>query len=244
MNLEICRQDTWTNPMKGLKVETAVERVAEKVKRWRQEAGLSLQEVANRSGVSPSTIHKIEHRHTVPTIAVVLKLVDGLGRQATDLFDEGRREHAATHIRHSEQSEISGSSGARLRTLAGERDFRAMGIWRMVQPPGTEIACQPPGPDKGEIVLYVEEGELSIEVDGLEYHVNAGDSLHFGLPYSYTWRNLGNIPAVVLVLTSTSGSVQPMLASQIQRFDAPSEEAGTKRPMAPANGVAPAPPGS
>ncbi|MFP6641436.1 MAG: XRE family transcriptional regulator [Myxococcota bacterium] len=230
--------------MTGTKVESAVDRVAEKVKRWRQEAGLSLQEVANRSGVSPSTIHKIEHRHTVPTIAVVLKLVNGLGRQAVDLFEDARRETAATHIRHAEQPEISGSGGARLRTLAGERDFRSMGIWRMVQPPGTEICCQPPGPDKGEIVLYLEEGQLSIEVDGIEYRVDEGDSLHFGLPYSYTWRNVGTVPAVVLVLTSTLDSVQPMLASQIQRFDEPTAKPESERRFPPANGMNPVPLGT
>ena len=207
--------------MRGKNVENAVDRVAERVKTWRKQAGLSLQEVANRSGVSPSTIHKIEHRHTVPTIAVVLKLVDGLGKQASDLFENGRREYAATHIRQAEQFEISGSGGAGLRTLAGERDFRAMGIWRMVQPPGTEIRCQLPCPDKGEIVIYLEEGQLSVEVDGLEYHLDGGDSLHFGLPYAYTWRNVGTLPAVALILTSASGSVQPMLARQIQRFDRP-----------------------
>jgi transcriptional regulator with XRE-family HTH domain len=201
--------------MRGHSVDNAVDRVAEKVKRWRMEAGLSLQEVANRSGVSPSTIHKIEHRHTVPTIAVVLRLVHGLGRQASELFDETEREHAATCVRRSERLEARGASGACLQTLAGERDFRSMGIWRMVQPVGTEIGCESVRCDQGEIILYLEEGELLVDVDGLEYALEAGDSLHFDSPYRYSWQNTGRQPAVALVLSSDLDSVQPILSSPI-----------------------------
>ena len=196
-------------------MDNAVDRVAEKIKRWRTEAGLSLQEVANRSGVSPSTIHKIEHRHTVPTIAVVLRLVHGLGRQASELFDETEREQAATCVRRSERLEARGASGACLQTLAGERDFRSMGVWRMVQPVGTEIGCEPARCDQGEIILYLEEGELLVDVDGLEYALEAGDSLHFDSPYRYSWRNTGRQPAVALVLSSDLDSVQPILSSPI-----------------------------
>jgi transcriptional regulator with XRE-family HTH domain len=53
-------------------MEESVNRVAGRIKLWRSEANLSLQELANRSAVSPSTIHKIEHCQTVPTISVVL----------------------------------------------------------------------------------------------------------------------------------------------------------------------------
>lgn len=203
--------------MRANTVDSAVDRVAEKVKRWRMDAGLSLQEVANRSGVSPSTIHKIEHRHTVPTIAVVLRLVDGLGRQASDLFDDTAREHAATVVRRSERLESKGPAGAYLQTLAGERDFRSMGIWRVVQPADTEVHCEPPRSDQGEIIVFVEEGQLEIDVDGLEYTLDAGDSLHFDCPYRYSWKNAGSLSAVALVLSSDLDSVRPVLDSPVFR---------------------------
>lgn len=208
-------------------MDNAVDRVAEKVKRWRMDAGLSLQEVANRSGVSPSTIHKIEHRHTVPTIAVVLRLVDGLGRQASDLFDDTAREHAATLVRRSERMESKGQGGAYLQTLAGERDFRSMGIWRMVQPAGTQVQCEPPRSDHGEIIVFVEEGQLLIDVDGLEYTLEAGDSLHFDSPYRYSWQNTATHAAIALVLSSDLDSVRPILDSPI--FQSAADEASSRR---------------
>ena len=203
--------------MRGNSVNDAVDRVAEKVKRWRMEAGLSLQEVANRSGVSPSTIHKIEHRHTVPTIAVVLRLVDGLGRQASDLFDETSRENAATLVRRSQRLESKGPTGAYLQTLAGERDFRSMGIWRVVQPSDTEVHCDPPRSEQGEVIVFVEEGQLVIDVDGIEYNLEAGDSLHFDSPYRYAWRNASGHSAVALVLSNDLDAIQPILDSPVFR---------------------------
>lgn len=216
-------------------MDSAVDRVAEKVKRWRMDAGLSLQEVANRSGVSPSTIHKIEHRHTVPTIAVVLRLVDGLGRQASDLFDDTAREHAATVVRRSDRIESKGPTGAYLQTLAGERDFRSMGIWRVVQPADTEVHCEPPRSDQGEIIVFVEEGQLQIDVDGHEYTLDAGDSLHFDSPYSYSWKNAGSHSAMALVLSSDLDSVRPILDSPIFR-SAASEATSRSTASIPAHG--------
>ena len=61
-----------------------LKRIAARVRTWRNEARLTLQQLGDRSGVSASTIYKIENLQTVPTIAVLLKLARGLGHKPSE----------------------------------------------------------------------------------------------------------------------------------------------------------------
>jgi len=42
-------------------LEDELKNIAERIRRWRNESGLTLQQLGDRSGVSASTIHKIEN---------------------------------------------------------------------------------------------------------------------------------------------------------------------------------------
>ena len=62
-------------------IDPDLERIAGRVRRWREEAGLTLLELARRSGVAASTIQKVESLQMVPTIGVLLKIARGLEHQ-------------------------------------------------------------------------------------------------------------------------------------------------------------------
>ncbi len=65
-----------------------LKRIAARIRRWGDEADLTLQQLGDRSGVSANTIHKIENLQTVPTIAVLLKIASGLNRLPSELLSE------------------------------------------------------------------------------------------------------------------------------------------------------------
>jgi transcriptional regulator with XRE-family HTH domain len=198
-------------------VEEAVERVAERFKRWRSESGLSLQELANRSGVSPSTIHKIEHGQTVPTIAVVLKIVSGLGRHATELFDETDPGSTTTCIRADERREFKTTQGALVQSLAGSPDERDMGFWRVVHPPGFNFGERTLSHLHGEVIVFLEAGALQVRVADEEFEITQGDSLHFKASSPYAWSNTSEDPAVALILGNTTDSIRPALEAQLRK---------------------------
>lgn len=56
------------------------------LKMRREQAGLSLSDLASASGVSRGYLHLLERGDNNPTIDVVQKLADGLGMSITDLF--------------------------------------------------------------------------------------------------------------------------------------------------------------
>ena len=59
--------------------------MAKQIRSHRAADGLTLQQLAVRSGVSASTIHKVEARLMVPTVLVLLRIAKGLGCRLEEL---------------------------------------------------------------------------------------------------------------------------------------------------------------
>jgi len=60
-------------------VDEINQQVAQRLKNLRMAAGLSLQDLALRSGVSRAMLSQIETLKTNPTIAILWKVAEGLG---------------------------------------------------------------------------------------------------------------------------------------------------------------------
>ncbi len=63
-----------------------VQRFASIVRKLRQQASLTLQELGKRCGLSVSTLSKIENNQLSPTYETLLRLADGLGVDVAELF--------------------------------------------------------------------------------------------------------------------------------------------------------------
>ncbi len=65
--------------------------IAQRFRRAREEAGLTLRETAERAELAPSTIQKIENQRIVPSIAVALRLANALNRRASYFIEEDQQ---------------------------------------------------------------------------------------------------------------------------------------------------------
>lgn len=199
-------------------MDESVSRIAVRIKTWRHEASLSLQQLANRSGVSPSTIHKIEHCQTVPTIAVVLKLAAGLGRQAVELFDDAPLCSSATHVRADDRREARTAQGVVLQTLSGDPANRDIAVWRVVHPPGFSFGDRTMRHRDGELVIHLQTGRLRVRVGEEEFSLAKGDTLHFKASSPHAWWNDGTEDAVAIVLGNTTENARPVLLARLRRL--------------------------
>ena len=66
-------------------VDEVVSSIGPKVKELRNMRGYSLQQLSDRSEVSPAAIHKVEQGNMVPTITTLLKLAAALDRPVSYL---------------------------------------------------------------------------------------------------------------------------------------------------------------
>ena len=69
-------------------VDDSIKKAAEKLRRTRESKNLTLQQLADISGVSPSNIQKIEAGTIMPSVAVMMKIARGLHKKVGYFLDD------------------------------------------------------------------------------------------------------------------------------------------------------------
>lgn len=170
--------------------------IAERIHSWRDEAGYTLQELADLSGVAASTVHKIEKNQTVPTISVLIKICAAMKRRPDELLVQDSPEIAAALRRKDDHLIVPSDDNTVMEQLAFGIANSTIDVWRV-----RHIAGFGTGPEsrllkyKGEVIVLCEEGELTFYLGEEEYTVEAGDSLHFKTDVHHRWMNNGTTPA-------------------------------------------------
>ncbi|HWN25735.1 MAG TPA: XRE family transcriptional regulator [Actinomycetospora sp.] len=173
---------------------SVVDAIGPKVRDLRQQAGLSLQQLARRADVSAASVHKVERGDMVPTITTLLKLAAALERPIGHFVDDRVPEPVASLVPAHARPEVPSAEPAVHRagiTGPGAR-FRLQGTV-------TEIdegsAGADDGPRSGEVLVHVLDGELAFELAGERHVVGPGDTLHYPGDRPSVWRNTGGGPA-------------------------------------------------
>ena len=105
-------------------------------------------------------------------------------------------------VRSSENSKIAISSSECLYKLLSGRAPNLVLEPLLVTVQPSETMEEPPYSHEGEEFAYVLSGELLFVVDGVEYRLRGGDSIHFQSTVPHTTHNDADAPAEVLwVLT-------------------------------------------
>jgi len=158
-----------------LDAERCLERLASRLRRWRSEAGLTLQQLAERSGVAASTIHKIEVRKTIPTVSVLFKISQGLDRPVTDFLDEDPEPAARLHRRREAVLEIDRGV---LAAPIGDPERAARG-WRVqLAPERGAVTLRA----EGDVLVVCEEGTVELGRRDARWRIEPGDVLSLRAP--------------------------------------------------------------
>jgi len=174
----------------------AVASIGPKIRQLRQQKKMSLQQLAERSDVSAAAIHKIERNTMVPTITTLMKLSGALNRSIAYLVSEEEDDdRGAVLIRGSARRPVfTSKEGLELAGISGP-----YGRFFMAGASATVESGADSGPRPmehlGEELVYVLSGTMAFDVDGEEYVVRRGDTLHFRTDRPHRWWNPGKQPA-------------------------------------------------
>ena len=194
-----------------------LKRIAARIRSWRDEAGLTLQQLGDRSAVSASTIHKIENLQTVPTIAVLLKVANGLNRRPSELLAEVDVGRQVAVLRRDERQSLSINDMGGIEHLVGMIPRNKLDLWRARLDPGVGAGMDgfEPWQFHGEIVLLVEEGTIECTIGDEQYVIGPGDSIHFDPSIPHRWVAGGEKPAQVVVVVTIPQRLQGELMDRI-----------------------------
>jgi transcriptional regulator with XRE-family HTH domain len=177
-------------------LDRIVSSIGPKLRDLRLQRGLSLQQLAERADVSAAAIHKIEKSGMVPTITTLLKLAGALNRSISYFVDEETEQNGPAVMVRADERRIVYTShvGIDLAGISGPYGrFFLAGAVATLEPGASSGANAMEHP--GEELVFVLEGSMEFEVDGQEYRLSEGDSVHFRTDRPHRWKNPGKRPA-------------------------------------------------
>ncbi len=166
-------------------------RIAERLRRLRRVAGLSLGDLATRAGVSRAMLSQIETLKTNPTIAVLWKVSHGLGVPFSELLGSTEAPPAARLSRASRPRYIySADRRFRSRPLLGNVPGHRVELYELRLEPGGVEEASPHPPGSYEQVL-VQSGRLRLTVGGESHDLRAGDAILFLADRPHRYETVG-----------------------------------------------------
>jgi len=170
--------------------EPAAIDVGPRLARYREAARLTQRALAERCGVSHSTISLIERERVSPSISILKQILDGFPVSLSEFFAEppspGRERYV---FRRAELTNISNDPQLVLFQVGANLKGRALQIMREIHGPGAST-----GPawlrHEGEEGGVVVRGRLEITVDGTVHVLEPGDAYHFPSRLPHGFRNL------------------------------------------------------
>ena len=185
-----------------------VAKISDRVRRWREEKGITQQELATRSGLAISTVHKVETGQMTPSISVLLKVAHGLGRRPTQILADVEYEETVAVMRAADREQIGIEGKIVVERLSGEILDPILEMWRVTLHPGMSSGGKPIKED-GEALIVCEKGRLTVQIGKDEHLLAAGDALHYKADVPHSWCNKGR---VVTRFTITGALPKAMLS--------------------------------
>lgn len=166
---------------------------------------MTLDGLAERTGVSRSMISLIERGESSPTAAVLDKLAAGLGVTLASLFAEQKSAAASPLSRRADQQVWRDpESGYMRRNLSAPRFPSSIELVEVVLPPGARVAY-----DTGHRAatvhqqIWIIEGAIELTLGEETYRLGTGDCLSMRLDQLTLFRNLTDAPARYVVALAT-----------------------------------------
>jgi XRE family transcriptional regulator, regulator of sulfur utilization len=164
-------------------------RVADTLKRFRQERQLSLDELSARSGVSRAALSQIEGIRTNPTLSVLWKIAVGLEIPFNDLLG-GEREEAIIVLRAGETPPLRSADGQTQSRLLSPGASGDTEVYELVLRPGAELRSEPHARGTTETLVLL-AGALRVEAGGEAHDLSPGDSVFFRADVEHAYTNQG-----------------------------------------------------
>jgi transcriptional regulator with XRE-family HTH domain len=167
--------------------------IGARLKHARILAGVLMRELAAKVDCTESMISKIESGRVMPSLPMLQRIVDALGRDLSSFF--GSNPSSPGVIQRNGERPIVPTDPIRADSrVAYERlvPFGAgnllEGNIHIIEPNG---AKQDPITHQGETLGFVLEGQVELTIESTTYQLNAGDSFFFKNHLTNSYRNPG-----------------------------------------------------
>jgi len=177
------------------------EKIGKRIRKTRKLRGLTLRQLADRTGFTQGYLSKVENSDKSPPVSTLIRLARVLGVSISELFGETETRNPFVLVRRDERREMArpGSEfGYYYETLGYSFAGRHMDPYILTIPAGLEK------PElvrhEGEEMVFVLKGRLKFFLGESEVVLQEGDCLYFDSSLSHHAVALGRKEAKILVV--------------------------------------------
>lgn len=170
--------------------------LGERLRQLRKGSGMTLRDLAERSGLSVGMLSQIENGAADPSLGSLRKLASVFDADVATLFTDPSVPDVYISSPEARMRLMTPSGGfAYERLTPGRGDLEML---RAVIPPGAESSSQSWAHPSTECV-YVIEGELVVEMGEEQYALSAGQSITFDSRLAHRYRNVSQASTVIVL---------------------------------------------
>ncbi len=170
----------------------------------RRQKAISLEDLAQKSGLTKSFLSKLERGLSVPSISTAMALAKSFGLTVGQLMGEQQYDDAICVVRKDDRRSFMrrGSEvGYDYEMLAAGKSFKLMEPYIM-RPP-LEFQDERRFEHTGQEFLFVLVGSLEVEFAGKRIRLDAGDAVYFDANIPHRTRSLkGRLAQALVVITA------------------------------------------
>ncbi|GEO24592.1 Cro/Cl family transcriptional regulator [Alicyclobacillus acidoterrestris] len=182
-----------------MEAEKLTQHIGNVLRSLRKDRRLTLDGLANLTGVSKPMLSQIERGESNPTVVTLWKIASGL-QVPFSIFLQGHEEPHATIIRHADQPIVHDDGGNYIvQNLIAIRHPQPTDLFASRLLSGCTHIAAPHGADVTEGV-WVKHGELTLILGDERIALHEGDAIHFQANLEHTYVNPGNSSCEFLVL--------------------------------------------
>lgn len=198
-------QATESNGRRDPASETAgvLSTMGRNIRQMRIEKGMTLQALADLTGLSPSMLSLLERGRTGPSIGTLVVVASALGAQMSDLLDRSDGGEEDPVSRAAGRRAFETGAGVTRRIL---KQDQARGVEIAVNDyrPGTSNAPTAHGHEGFEYGIVL-EGVMEVALSGRSYTLEPGDLISYPSPQPHRFTNVGKSRARTLWINLRRG---------------------------------------
>jgi transcriptional regulator with XRE-family HTH domain len=176
------------------------ELIGARVRQHRTARGWTLDELAERSGVSRRMVISIEHGQGNPSIATLLRISDALCVGLPVLVDVERPSGLAVTAAGQAPALWRGPGGGRALLVAGTQPPDVVEMWDWTLQPGEEHSSEAHSAGTRELLLVL-DGQVDLRVGNRSERLGVGDSATFAGDTAHGYGNPAAAGPARFVLT-------------------------------------------
>lgn len=176
--------------------------VGNRLRQLREERGLSIRALAEKSGLNVNTLSLIENNKTSPSVSTLQQIANALDVPIVAFFESGTSPTHVVHVKANNRPSTKFTHGTLQDLGAGMRN-------RWVEPFVVTLAPTAgsgayPIVHTGREFVFCLQGRIAYTIEEHTYLLEAGDSLLFESRLPHRWQNVDNQPSQALLILCPS----------------------------------------